>query len=368
MTGVLGMAELLRATSLDEKQRGYAEAISRSGDLMLRLVNDSLDLARIEAGKLELDRRALDPAEVVREVVALEGPLAEIKGLQLLSQVEASVPASVSGDAMRIKQVLLNLVNNALKFTEHGTIRLDLGRAADGALEFVVSDTGPGMNAEMRARLFGRFEQSVGVTPRYGGSGLGLSICQELVELMGGRIEVESRLGEGTRFTIRLPLMEVAPHVSGEPTPARRFDDRERASGIDRERAQTGKHILLVEDDATIAAVVVGMLAAAGHRTTHAANGLAALTALEEPGIDLALIDLDLPGIDGLQLARLLRGREGEGGRHLPLIAITARASGDEEEQARAAGMDGFLRKPLSSAVLERAMAPWLRDRTVTLG
>ena len=367
MTGVLGMAELLRATPLDERQRGYAEAISRSGDLMLRLVNDSLDLARIEAGKLELDRRALDPAQVVREVVALEGPLAENKGLQLLSQIDPAVPALVSGDATRIKQVLLNLVNNALKFTERGTIRLDLGKAADGSLEFVVSDTGPGMNADMRERLFGRFEQSAGVTPRYGGSGLGLSICQELVDLMGGGIEVEIRLGEGTRFSIRLPLTEVAPRAPGETTPARRFDDRPRsptrASGDTDARA----HILVVEDDATIAAVVVGMLEAAGHRCTHAAHGLAALAALEDPGIDLALVDLDLPGIDGLQLARLLRDREGEG-RHLPLIAITARATGDEEEQARAAGMDGFLRKPLSSSALERAMAPWLRERAGSNG
>ena len=230
MTGVLGMAELLRATALDDRQRGYAEAISRSGELMLRLVNDSLDLARIEAGKLELDRRALDPAQVVREVVALEGPLAERKGLELLSRIDDSVPASVSGDAMRIKQVLLNLVNNALKFTERGTIRLDLDKSADGSLEFVVSDTGPGMNADMRERLFGRFEQSVGVTPRYGGSGLGLSICQELVELMGGSIDVESALGEGTRFTIRLPLTEAAPRLPGQTTPGRRFDDRAQAS------------------------------------------------------------------------------------------------------------------------------------------
>ncbi|SFN11484.1 hybrid sensor histidine kinase/response regulator [Dokdonella immobilis] len=363
MTGVLGMAELLRATPLDERQRGYAEAISRSGDLMLRLVNDSLDLARIEAGKLELDRRALDPAQVVREVVALEGPLAEKKGLQLLSRIDASVPASVSGDATRIKQVLLNLVNNALKFTERGTIRVELGKSADGSLEFVVSDTGPGMNSDMRERLFGRFEQSAGVTPRYGGSGLGLSICQELVDLMGGRIDVESALGEGTRFTIRLPLTEVAPRAPDQPTPARRFDDRLHSPNSVADENATAAHILVVEDDATIAAVVVGMLEAAGHRITHAAHGLAALAALEDPGIDLALVDLDLPGIDGLQLARLLRDREG-GGRHLPLIAITARATGDEEAKARAAGMDGFLRKPLSSAVLERAMAPWLRERT----
>ena len=361
MTGVLGMAELLRATRLDDRQRGYAEAISRSGDLMLRLVNDSLDLARIEAGKLQLDRRALNPAEIVREVVALEGPLAERKGLVLQSTVDAAIPTAFSGDAMRIKQVLLNLVNNAIKFTERGTIGLQLARAGDGALVFTVSDTGPGMNADMRERLFGRFEQSDDVTPRHGGSGLGLSICQELVELMGGDIEVDSEPGIGTRFIIRLPLTEVAPRPPGEPTPQRRIGDRPPRPAPAAGEGQVATHVLVVEDDATIAAVVTGLLEAAGHRVTHAPHGLAALAALEQPGIDLALVDLDLPGIDGLQLARLLRERERPSGSHLPMIAITARATGDEEAQAREAGMDGFLRKPLNGVGLEQAMAPWLR-------
>ena len=360
MTGVLGMAELLRATELDERQRGYAEAISRSGDLMLRLVNDSLDLARIEAGKLELDRRAVDPAQVVREVVALEAPLAAKKGLVLLSDIGGSVPRWVNGDALRIKQVLLNLVSNAIKFTERGTIRLDLARAADGCLEFIVSDSGPGMNADMQARLFGRFEQSAEVAPRHGGSGLGLAICHELVELMGGSIDVKSRLGEGTRFTILLPLVEVEAPVRDATTPRRRSGDREPLSSPRTDARQRGAHVLVVEDDATIAQVILGMLGSAGHRTTHAGHGLAAVAALEQRGIDLALVGFDLPGIDGLQLARLLREREGTRGGHLPLIAITARSTGNEEEQAREAGMDGFLRKPLSARALEAAMAPWL--------
>ncbi len=360
MTGVLGMAELLRGTELDEKQRGYAEAISRSGDLMLRLVNDSLDLARIEAGKFELDRRALDPAQVVREVVALEQPLAEKKGLTLLFSVGDSVPAWVSGDAMRINQVLLNLVGNAIKFTESGTIRLDLDRLADGSLQFIVSDTGPGMDADMQARLFGRFEQFAGVMPRHDGSGLGLSICQELVDLMGGTINVGSSVGAGTRFTICLPLAEAASPVPAEATPRRRSGDRKPSPVANRGVRQRGEHVLVVEDDATIAAVIVGMLEAAGHRATHAAHGLAALAEMSKPGIDLALVDLDLPGIDGLQLTRLLRERERDSGIHLPIIAITARATGDEEAQTRAAGMDGFLRKPIKAAMLETMMAPWL--------
>jgi signal transduction histidine kinase/ActR/RegA family two-component response regulator/streptogramin lyase len=361
MTGVLGMAELLRGTRLDDRQRGYAEAISRSGDLMLRLINDSLDLARIEAGKLQLDRRALNPAEIVREVVALEAPLAERKGLVLNAQVDATIPGAFNGDAMRIKQVLLNLVNNAIKFTERGTVTVDLARDESGALVFSVSDTGPGMNADMRERLFGRFEQSSEVA-RHGGSGLGLAICHELVELMGGSIEVGSELGVGTRFSIRLPLVEAPPRPRDQAVPRRRIGDRPLQPPAPSVQAGVAAHVLLVEDDATIAAVVSGMLEVAGHRVTHAPHGLAALAALEQPGIDLALVDLDLPGIDGLQLARLLRERERkQGTTHLPMIAITARATGDEEAQARDAGMDGFLRKPLNGRSLEQAMAPWIR-------
>jgi signal transduction histidine kinase/CheY-like chemotaxis protein/streptogramin lyase len=361
MTGVLGMAELLRGTQLDERQRGYAEAISRSGDLMLRLVNDSLDLARMEAGKFQLDHRPLQPASLLREVIELEEPLARKKGLALRSEIDAAAPAWVVGDALRIKQVLFNLVNNAIKFTERGQIVLTLTGCGDAGIRFTISDSGPGMSADMRERLFGRFEQSSEVARRFGGSGLGLSICHELVELMRGRITVESAPGEGSRFTVELPLQAPA----GEPI-ERRSRPRHAASSnaATAPAAAPGAagiaHIVVVEDDPTIAAVICGMLEAGGHRHSHAANGLAALAMLNEAGVDLALVDLDLPGIDGLQLTRLVREREHESGRHLPIIAITARATGDEEAQARAAGMDGFLRKPIKAAVLEATLEPWL--------
>jgi signal transduction histidine kinase/CheY-like chemotaxis protein/streptogramin lyase len=355
MTGVLGMAELLRGTSLDDRQRGYAEAISRSGDLLLRLVNDSLDLARIEVGKLQIDHVAWQPLPLLREVVELEEPLARKKNLELRLEVDESLPPGLVGDALRIKQVLFNLVGNAIKFTERG--RVTLGAAAtDGWLRFTVRDTGPGMNVDMRKRLFGRFEQSSDLASRSGGSGLGLAICHELVELMGGRIQVESTLGEGSCFTISLPL-EVAGEVPIDRRSASRLPDSDdEGTNVD----QRELHVLVVEDDPTIASVVCGMLEAAGHRTTHAAHGLAALTALSEADVQLALVDLDLPGIDGLQLTRLVREKETGSGRHLPILAITARATGDEEAQARAAGMDGFLRKPIRAAQLKAAIKPWL--------
>jgi signal transduction histidine kinase/CheY-like chemotaxis protein len=356
MTGVLGMAELLRGTSLNEKQRGYAEAISRSGDLLLRLVNDSLDLARIEVGKLQIDHLAWQPLPLLREVVELEEPLARKKNLELRLEVDESLPPRLVGDALRVKQVLFNLVSNAIKFTERGRVTLGAAATADGWVRFTVSDTGPGMNVDMRKRLFGRFEQSSDLASRSGGSGLGLAICHELVELMGGRIQVESALGEGSCFTISLPL-----EVAGEEPVNRRSASRPPNSDDERVNA-AGRdlRVLVVEDDPTIASVICGMLEAAGHRTTHAAHGLAALTALSEPDIQLALVDLDLPGIDGLQLTRLVREKEAGTGRHIPIVAITARATGDEEAQARAAGMDAFLRKPIRAAQLEAAMKPLL--------
>jgi signal transduction histidine kinase/CheY-like chemotaxis protein/streptogramin lyase len=355
MTGVLGMAELLRGTRLDEKQRSYAEAISRSGDLLLRLVNDSLDLARIEVGKLQIDHLAWQPLALLHEVIELEAPLARKKNLELILEVDASLPSGLVGDALRIKQVLFNLVGNAIRFTERGRVTLG-AEAADGWIRFTVSDTGPGMNVDMRKRLFGRFEQSSDLAARSGGSGLGLAICHELVELMGGRIEVESALGEGSCFTISLPL-----EVAGEEPVNRRSEPRAPDSDDERVNAAGGNlHVLVVEDDPTIASVVCGMLEAVGHRTTHAAHGLAALAALNQPDIDLALVDLDLPGIDGLQLTRLVREQQRDKDRRLPILAITARATGDEEAQARAAGMDGFLRKPIRAAQLAAAMKPLL--------
>ncbi len=361
MTGVLGMAELLRGTRLDEKQRGYAEAISRSGDLMLRLVNDSLDLARIEAGKLQLDHRPLQPADLMREVVELEQPLARKKGLELHMEVGEAVPEWVVGDALRIKQVLFNLVNNAIKFTERGQITLKLANSVGTGIQFTVIDTGPGMSADMHERLFGRFEQSSELARRFGGSGLGLAICQELVELMGGRIAVESTPGVGSRFMIDLPLeSRIGDQIERRSRPRREIRSEARADAPGQANDTRIAHVLVVEDDPTIAAVICGMLEASGHRTTHAAHGLAALATLNEPGIDLALVDLDLPGIDGLQLTRLVRKRERESGQHLPMIAITARATGDEEAQVASAGMDGFLRKPIKAVMLEATIKPWL--------
>jgi len=341
MSGVMGMTELLLGTPLSAPQRRYAESIQQAGQHLLRLVDDALDLARIEADKLTLIIAPFAARALLEQVRLLLQPLAERKGLEFAFSVTAAVPDWLAGDADRIRQIVLNLANNAIKFTERGSVTLHVGWAND-ELRLVVTDTGPGLNAEQCQRIFARFEQAEGArtASRYGGSGLGLAICQELAAAMGGTIRVRSHPGQGARFEVCLPLaIASAPHAQATHAP---------------ELAQArARSVLLVEDDVTVAEVVGSLLRAHGHTVVHAGHALRAIGALEEQAFDLAFIDLDLPGLDGLALTRLIRSR----GYRLPLIAITARADAEAEPAARAAGMDDFLRKPVSGQHLVDAMA-----------
>jgi signal transduction histidine kinase/ligand-binding sensor domain-containing protein/ActR/RegA family two-component response regulator len=337
MTGVMGMAELLLSTPLDPQQHDYTQAMQRSGGMLLKLLNDALDLARIEAGKLELEPAPFDPRQLLEDVAQLEQGLAHAKGIRFVLEVAEDLPAQLLGDALRIKQVLLNLANNALKFTEHGSVTLRAQRI-EGGLQFSISDTGPGISEASQSRLFQRFEQAEG-PQRRAGSGLGLAICRELVDMMGGSIELESRLAHGSTFRVRLPLAEPAPVAPAMEVAADR-----------------SYRLLLVEDDSIVAAVIRGLLEREGHTVVHVVNGLAALAELAHAGFDAVLLDLDLPGVDGFQIARLIRQRE-HAGQHLPIVAVTARQGSEDEARARAVGMDGFLRKPLSGEQLADALA-----------
>ncbi|OOG36401.1 hybrid sensor histidine kinase/response regulator [Rhodanobacter sp. C05] len=336
MTGVMGMAELLLSTPLNPLQHDYTQAMQRSGGMLLKLLNDALDLARIEAGKLELEPAPFDPRQLLDDVAQLEQGMAHAKGIRFVLEVADDLPPRVIGDAVRIKQVLLNLANNALKFTEHGSVTLRAQRVVNGLL-FSVSDTGPGIPEASQARLFQRFEQADS-PQRRAGSGLGLAICRELVDMMDGSIELESRLAHGSTFRVRLPLAEPV-----QVQPAFSTDEHHH-------------RLLLVEDDTIVAAVIGGLLERQGHAVVHVVNGLAALAELALARFDAVLLDLDLPGVDGFQIARLIRQRE-QAGKHLPIIAVTARSGSKDEARARAAGMDGFLRKPLSGEQLADALA-----------
>jgi ligand-binding sensor domain-containing protein/CheY-like chemotaxis protein/nitrogen-specific signal transduction histidine kinase len=343
MTGVLGMSELLRGSRLDDRQRSQVDAIHRAGEHLLRLVNDALDLARIEAGKLELANADFALRPLLDDVAGLMAPVAERKGLAFVDAMGADAPASLHGDRTRLQQILLNLLGNAIKFTESGHVSLEAGALAPRGIRFVVADTGPGLSAEQQSRLFRRFEQAEGArtASRYGGSGLGLAISQELAAAMGGRISVESEPGRGTRFIVELPLPHAESVVAETPSPP--LVSPMRSGGL---------RLLLVEDDPIVAEVVQGLLREQGHAVTHAAHGLAALSEVAMQRFDAALLDLDLPGLDGLALARMLRAQ----GFAAPLLAVTARSDADAEAQARAAGFDDFLRKPVSGAMLARAL------------
>lgn len=341
MTGVLGMSELLLSTPLDTKQRGHVQAIRRAGDHLLRLVNDALDLARIEAGRFELQEAPFALAPLVDEVVGLMRPLAERKGLRFVVSFDAAARGGWHGDATRLRQILLNLLGNAIKFTERGEVMLVIETFAPEGLRFAVSDTGPGLDAEQQRRLFRRFEQAEGArtASRYGGSGLGLAICQELAVAMGGGIELASAPGEGTCFTVRLPLARAELPADAIAAAA--------------STVAPVRDVLLVEDDPTVADVLTGLLQAQGHRVVHAPHALAALSAQAMQRFDLALLDLDLPGMDGLALARQLRAS----GFDRPMVAITARADPEAEPQALAAGFDAFVRKPVTGERLAEVVA-----------
>ena len=338
MTGVLGMSELLLGTQLNPQQRGYVGAIRGAGEHLLRLVNDALDLARIESGKLELASESFDLHALMEELAALVGPLAKQRGLDFSMTIGEDTPRCVRGDAARVRQILLNLLGNAVKFTEHGRVSLGVAKSQPEGVCFEVADTGPGLNAEQKSRLFRRFEQAEGArtSARYGGSGLGLAISQELAAAMGGRIDIDSAPGEGTRFSVHVPLPVATAVASRAET-----DDAEASS-------PRSLSLLLVEDDPTVADVLTGLLRLQGHHVVHVPHGLSALAAVATTPFDAALLDLDLPGMDGLALARQLRIQ----GFAQPLIAVTARADAGAEPDAMAAGFDHFIRKPMTKAML----------------
>lgn len=344
LTGVLGMSELLLASPLEGRERGYARSIQQAGEHLLRLVNDALDLARIEAGKLELQQNPVDLRALIDQVVELMAPLARNKGLAF--ELDCRLPArlSVTGDAVRLRQIMLNLLGNAIKFTAAGKVGLQVSVGARyNGLSIAVHDSGPGIADAQKQRLFQRFEQAEGArtAERYGGSGLGLAICHELAVAMGGGISVDSQPGHGAHFRVELPLPWQQLPAQPAPAPVA-------ASGPPR----SGLSILLVEDEATIAEVVSGLLQARGHQVVHAGHALAALAELAGSDFDIALLDLDLPGLDGLSLARQIRAM----GHYLPLLAVTARADAEAQQQALDSGCNGFLRKPVTGQLLDDAI------------
>lgn len=351
--GAMGTLSLLLDTALDAEQRAYAETALRCGTTLLRMVNELLDLSRIEAGKLLLQPRPFALAEVVREVLDLLAPAAAEKGLEIGASLDHLLPARVVGDPDRIRQVLMNLADNAVKFTGRGAVELRLAALPDGHVGFAVTDTGIGIPPRLRASLFTRFAQAEPAGERMG-AGLGLAICKQLVELMGGQIAVDSTPGCGSTFFFDLPLEAVpdggtAPEHVGPP------------EASPTQPAIQGR-ILLAEDSKAGGLVGAVILRKAGYTVELARDGAEALAAARSADFDLVLMDLHMPVLDGYAVTRAIRRLPAPRGE-VPIIAMTASTMAAEERRCLEAGMDAHLPKPMDGAALLAAVARALQGR-----
>jgi two-component system, sensor histidine kinase len=367
MNGVMGMSELLQGTELSARQRRLAETITRSAVGLLEIINDILDFSKIEAGKLELEHIEFALREIIEETIEILVLRARAKGLELRCEIDPSVAAAVRGDPVRLRQVLINLAGNAIKFTEAGEVVVRVAAlAADGSLRFEVSDTGIGIAAEAQSQIFSAFTQADSFTTRkYGGTGLGLAICRQLVALMGGVIGVASEQNRGSTFWFEIRMEPVAapavlavpavrPAVARLPAAAAMP-----ATGVPSATGSVGPRILVVEDNAVNREVAAGMLENLGYRSEAAVNGLLALEAVAETTYAAVLMDCQMPVMDGLTATQEIRRREAGSGGRMPIIALTANAMEANRERCLAAGMDDFLPKPFTQVQLAAVLGRW---------
>jgi len=348
MNGVLGMMGLVLGTELHDEQREYLHIAKTSADSLLALLNDILDFSKIEAGRMDLESIPFSVRECVAQATSTLEFMASQKRLTLSSSVSPRVPGQLLGDPNRLRQVLLNLINNAVKFTSAGSIRVEAmlegEREGLAAVRFLVTDTGIGMTEEQQKLIFEPFRQADGsVTRRYGGTGLGLAICSNLVELMGGKISVISVPGVGSTFafSIECPVCHEL-----DAAPSRPLEAAANAPAA-------GLRVLVVEDNHVNQLLVVRLLEKRGHKTVVAGDGIAALAATEQQDFDVALMDVQMPGMDGLEATRILRQR----GSQLPVIAMTAHAMQGDREMCLEAGMNGYVTKPIRAEELFDAIS-----------
>ncbi len=359
MNAIIGFSELLAETPLAEEQLDYARTISQSATSLLTLINDILDLAKIEAGKLELERLPFDLAEVINNVVAMFKIPAREKGVVVACKIDSRIPKRIMGDSNRLRQILINLTGNAMKFTEQGGIDIEVAyeREAAGQIvsRFSVHDSGIGIPADRVGAIFEKFTQADGSTTRkYGGTGLGLAICLQLVELMGGRLAVESEVGKGSTFYFVIPLEEAPAEIISL--------QEHREAG--REKEVSGGRILLVEDNAVNQRLASILITRQGYEVEVASDGAEALEHLQHQAFDLVLMDVQMPNMDGMEATRRIRAIEADPalrqsyvglralGQPLGIVGLTAHARKEDETACYEAGMTGFLTKPIIKAKL----------------
>ena len=345
--GVMGTLALMLDTALDAEQRAYAETAQRCGTTLLHTVNELLDLSRIEAGKLSIRADPFSLADIIKDVLDLLAPAAAEKGIELSASLDHLLPGQLISDPGRIRQVLINLADNAVKFTHRGSVELRIAALPDGHVGFAVTDTGIGIPQRLRASLFTRFAQADPHGEQIG-SGLGLAICKRLVDLMGGRIAVDSTPGRGSTFFFDLPLT----HVPESGTPPPRLAPQ---PVVVQPLAGAHGRILLAEDGKANQLVAAAILRKAGYTVELARDGTEAAAAAESSDYDLILMDIRMPLMDGYAATRSIRALHGARGR-VPIIAMTASVMPGDAERCTAAGMDGHLAKPLAKAELLAAV------------
>ena len=346
MTGVIGMAQLLLGSPLAPDQQHKVETIISSGNALLTILNDVLDLSRLEAGKIEIEAADFVLADMIKGVTDLLVGKAEEKGLDLVCDLDAGLPQQICADNMRVRQVLINLIGNAIKFTERGEVRLSVAQERGSAnglfLSFEVTDTGIGIAPEHVGRLFDKFEQvDASASQSHGGSGLGLAIARKLVERMGGEIGVDSQEGQGSRFWFTLPVGARA----AQPVP------RSSEAADDIGTASRTLKLLVAEDNHVNQLIFTAMLGRLGHRIDVAGNGEEAVAAARQGGYDAILMDMRMPKKDGFQATREIRALDGDAGA-VPIIAVTADTMSRSPVELREAGMSGWVSKPISQRLL----------------
>jgi len=348
LNGVVAMADALAQRDLNTDEQDMVEVIRSSGATLERLLSDILDSARIESGQVTIEAAPFHLGRAVHDVAALWRIPAEAKGVAVVAHVDPALDRLVEGDAVRVRQVLTNLVSNALKFTAEGQVTLTVEPGMEGDVRFTVTDTGVGFDEEQKARIFGRFQQADGsITRRFGGTGLGLAISRELVGLMGGWLECDSRPGEGSRFWFEIPL----PPVQGTVEPAEAVQP---AADV----REQPLRVLLADDHPANRKVIEIMLGATAMELVAVEDGAQALETFKRESFDLVLMDMQMPVMDGLTATAAIRAFEAQSGRApTPILMLTANAMAEHRDAARDAGADLHLAKPVTARDLLTTLA-----------